>query len=55
MMTAFEMNLLMNLTPLITATLAWFFLGERLEPVQIAGTVTVILGIVLVEWGSQKS
>ena len=54
-MTAFEMNILMNLAPLITATLAWFFLSERLEPVQIAGVVTVILGIVLVEWGRRKN
>jgi drug/metabolite transporter (DMT)-like permease len=54
-MTAFEMNILMNLAPLITATLAWLFLDESLAPVQILGLVTVILGIVLVEWGRRNA
>jgi drug/metabolite transporter (DMT)-like permease len=53
-MTAFEMNILMNLAPLITATLAWLFLDERLEPIQLLGLITVILGIVLVEWGRRN-
>ncbi len=53
-LTAFEMNMLNDLAPLITATLAWLFLGEKVEMIQIAGIVTVITGIALVEWGRRN-
>jgi drug/metabolite transporter (DMT)-like permease len=53
-LTAFEMNMLNDLAPLITATLAWLFLGEKVEIVQIVGIVTVIAGIALVEWGRRN-
>lgn len=49
-LTAFEMNVMMNLTPLVTAALAWLFLSEKLDPLQIVGMVTAIGGIVLVQW-----
>lgn len=49
-LTAFEVNIMMNLTPLATAGLAWRFLGERLEAVQIAGMLIVIAGVGLVQW-----
>jgi drug/metabolite transporter (DMT)-like permease len=49
-LTAFEVNIMMNLTPLATAGLAWRFLGERLEAVQIAGMLVVIAGVGLVQW-----
>lgn len=53
-LTAFEMNMLNDLAPLITATLAWLFLGEKIDPIQIVGILTVITGIVLVEWGRRN-
>jgi len=49
-LTALEMNVLLNLSPLGTAFLAWVLLGERLTPVQIIGMVTVILGVAVVQW-----
>lgn len=49
-LTAFEVNIMMNLTPLATAGLAWLLLGERLEKVQIVGMVVVIAGVGLVQW-----
>jgi drug/metabolite transporter (DMT)-like permease len=49
-LTAFEVNIMMNLTPLATAGLAWLLLGERLEEVQIVGMVVVIAGVGLVQW-----
>ncbi len=53
-LTAFEMNLLTNLGPLITAPLAWLVLGERVTPIQLVGIVTLIAGVVLVEWRGQN-
>ena len=53
-LTAFEMNLLTNLGPLITAPIAWVVLGEKLQPIQIAGIITLIVGVVLVEWRRQN-
>ncbi|MBI5029009.1 MAG: EamA family transporter [Chloroflexi bacterium] len=48
-MTAFEMNVLNNLAPLITAGMAWLFLGEKLEPIQAIGIVVALAGIILVQ------
>jgi drug/metabolite transporter (DMT)-like permease len=48
-LTALEMNVLLNLSPLGTAVLAWFLLGERLGIIQIVGIVTVIVGVALVQ------
>jgi drug/metabolite transporter (DMT)-like permease len=48
---ALEMSMLLNLTPLVTALLAWAFLGERLRVVQLIGMVVVIAGVALVQWG----
>ena len=50
---AFEMSVLVNLTPLITAFWAWLLLDEYLSIVQIIGMVIVIMGTVLVEWRSK--
>jgi drug/metabolite transporter (DMT)-like permease len=50
-LTALETNVMMNLAPLATAAMAWILLGERLDPIQIIGMVTVIIGVVLVQWG----
>ncbi len=48
-LTALEMNTLLNLSPLVTATLAWFMLDESLTLVQIVGVVTVIVGVAVVQ------
>ena len=48
-LSALEMNVMLNLTPLGTAILAWFFLDERLSVIQIVGMITVIIGVILVQ------
>ncbi|MGD1995853.1 MAG: EamA family transporter [Anaerolineae bacterium] len=47
---ALEMNVLLNLTPLATALLAWVFLGEKLAIAEIVGMVVVIAGVLAVQW-----
>lgn len=49
-LTAFELHILLNLSPLGTAVLAGLILGERLTPTQIVGMITVITGVSLVQW-----
>ncbi|MBI5824558.1 MAG: EamA family transporter [Chloroflexi bacterium] len=48
-LSALEMNIMLNLSPLGTALFAWLLLDERLNIVQIAGMVTVLAGVVLVQ------
>lgn len=52
-LTALEMNALMNLAPLVTAALAWLFLGENLAFIQIAGMAIMIIGVFLIEWRTE--
>lgn len=47
--TAFEMNVFLNLAPLGTAALAWLFLGESLTLNQLLGVAIMIIGITLVQ------
>lgn len=54
-LTALEMNMLLNLSPLGTAVLAWLFLDERLSPIQLIGMVTVIVGVALVQYGQREA
>ena len=49
-LTALELHVLINLSPIGTAVLAGLMLGERLNPIQIVGMITVILGVSLVQW-----
>lgn len=49
-LTALEMNMLLNLAPLGTAVFAWLLLGESLSIAQIVGMLIVILGVTLVQW-----
>ncbi len=49
-LTALEVNIMMNLTPLATAALAWVMLGETIEPAQVVGMIIVIVGVGLVQW-----
>ena len=48
-MTAVEMNIILNLCPLGTAILAWALLDETLAAIQFVGMVVVIVGVVLVQ------
>ena len=48
-LTALEMNVILNLAPLGTAVLAWLILGETLASIQIIGMVTVIIGVIIVQ------
>lgn len=48
-LTAIEMNMLQNLSPLETVVIAWLLLGERLSAVQILGLVIVIVGVMVVQ------
>ena len=50
---AFELSAILNLTPLMTAGWAWLILSERLSLVQIAGMVTVIIGVLVVQLGKK--
>jgi drug/metabolite transporter (DMT)-like permease len=54
MLTALEMNVLLNLSPLGTAALAWLLLGERFSSIQIVGMLTVIGGVILVQGGARS-
>ncbi len=54
-LTALEMNALMNLAPLVTAALAWVFLGEQLDWIQVAGMAIMIIGLFLIEWRTERA
>jgi len=53
-LTAVEADVLLNLTPLGTALIAWGALGERLSPLQIAAMFLVIGGATLAQWRAPK-
>jgi len=53
-LTALEMNMVMNLTPLFTAFVSWILLAERLTLLQGAGLMVMILGVILVQRGRKK-
>jgi drug/metabolite transporter (DMT)-like permease len=48
-LTAFQMNVLLNLAPLFTALMSWLLLSEQLSLVQFIGMVVVIVGVGLVQ------
>ncbi len=50
-LTALEMNMVMNLTPLFTALLSWIMLRERLEVLELIGMLVMIVGVLLVQRG----
>jgi drug/metabolite transporter (DMT)-like permease len=52
---AFELSVILSLSPLVTAFWAWLLLGERLAGLQLIGIAIAILGVVLVQLGSAKS
>lgn len=48
-LTAMEMNMILNLSPLFTAILSWVLLGETLGTIQILGMLVVIVGVIFVQ------
>lgn len=50
-LTALEMNMVMNLSPLFTALLSWILLGDRLGLFQGLGMVVMIAGVIMVQRG----
>jgi len=48
-LTALEMNVMLNITPLVTAIWAWFLLGEQLTRIEWVGMVVAVIGIGLVQ------
>ncbi len=48
-------NLIATLEPAFTAAWAYFFLGERLTPAQLAGSFVLLLGVVLLRWKSDET
>ena len=51
---AFQMNIVLNLTPLWTAFFGFFLLGEKLEMLQALGIVVMISGVMLVQMKKKK-
>jgi drug/metabolite transporter (DMT)-like permease len=54
-LTALEMNIILNFIPLCTAIMAWVVLGDSLSFVQIMGVIVVIAGVILVQWGRRAN
>ena len=50
-LTALEMNVLLNLEPLITALWAWLLLGDKLSVIEGIGMLVAVTGVVLVQQG----
>jgi drug/metabolite transporter (DMT)-like permease len=46
---AFEVSVILSITPLITALWSWFLLGEGLRNIQMIGMVVMIVGVALVQ------
>jgi drug/metabolite transporter (DMT)-like permease len=49
-LTAFETNIFLNLSPFGSAVLSWYLFNEQLSVTQMAGMCVVIVGITLVQW-----
>ncbi len=54
-LTALEANILLNLSRLGTAVLAWVLFGERLTSVQWCALGVTIVGVTLVQWQHRQS
>lgn len=54
-LTALEMNMVMNLSPVFTALLSWIILGERLVGIQYLGMVIMIAGVAFVQLGNSNA
>jgi drug/metabolite transporter (DMT)-like permease len=54
-LTALELNVLLNLSPLGTALLAAILLNERLTSLQFVGIIIAIIGVVVVQWRNRTA
>ncbi|MBI1744162.1 DMT family transporter [Candidatus Acetothermia bacterium] len=54
-LTALEINVLLNLSPLMTALLAWVLIDEKLGPIKIFGMWLAFGGVFLVQWRKSHS
>jgi len=52
---AHRTSLIMTLVPVVSVLLAWAFLGEALEPLQVVAVLVTVAGIALVVWRPGKS
>jgi drug/metabolite transporter (DMT)-like permease len=48
------MNIIMNITPFLTALLSWIILGETLIGTQFLGMIVIVGGVVIVQLGGSK-
>lgn len=48
-LTALEMNMIMNLTPLLTALQGWIFLGEIITIIEFTGMIVMLAGVIMVQ------
>ena len=53
-MTAFQMNIALSLTPIWTAIFGFFLFDERLEALQMLGIAVMIVGVMLVQVRKSK-
>lgn len=51
---AFEVSVILSITPFITALWSWFLLGEGLQRIQMIGMVVMIVGVALVQGRRRK-
>jgi len=49
-LTALEINVLLNLSPVMTALLAWLWLDEKLGLIKILGLMLALAVVFLVQW-----
>lgn len=54
-LTALELNVILSLSLLGTAVLAWLLLDEKLSIIEIIGMLTVIVGVIVSQRGSRTS
>lgn len=54
-LTALEMNIILNLAPLVTLFLAYYILGETIESIQFIGMLLMIIGVAFVQQTRKKT
>jgi len=54
-LTALELNTILNMSPLVTGLLAWLLLGDSLMQTQVAGIIVVIASVAIVQIKNRKS
>jgi drug/metabolite transporter (DMT)-like permease len=54
-LTALEINMVMNTTPIFTAILSWIILDERIVLIEGIGMLVMIVGVILVQRGGRSN